>query len=1036
MRGAIWLVLLLLAPLSSGMLSPLNLTPDFITPEESEFVLARDSGLWSSDDWNTLIEQGIQPLRSLSPTQLLVWSNEEIVVQQGWSVEAAEHAALRAPEGWEGGSEAYRVLLEPRLPALAIRDIMMSLDEFGLTLNHATLDVRGNVPASLTVETTLPALPVQTLHIPGLLWVEPVLPTYARNGQASSLIEHGALSGHPFWDVGLNGAGVVVGVADSGIDADHACFRNATSPSAQHAEANATHPAVGVFGPDHRKIRLINTSIDDNDTPGHSDYRHGTHVVGSLACHDVYSERAGLQPTNGSSLAHGAFLVVQDIVSQEGWTPPPVDELLWEASAQGAMIHSNSWGDDTTAYTERTGRFDAYARAMPWSAAFIAPGNGGEGVLEPANGRNVIAISATGKSVETERWGGTAYGPTDIGTDGIFMLAPGASIQSAAADGFWDTNNDNLRSSSGTSMATPHAAGGAAIVQQLYEDGWLMPAHAPMVSVSVDDLRPAWNDDASNMTVLLGGGFTPSGPLLRASLAMAASPLSEDLRNGGEGGMELHNPYDGWGVFNLSQLVDPLSMANNTSPSADVWIHDSYRLTSSSVGAWFEAHRGEANNLTGLGQSWTGEGAAGPFLQTGEVFTQRLTPIEGESVRIRMAFPAQPEPAIVDDLQLRVRLEDGTVVLADQLQADGTPTSYYPDAVDTNDTAAFPATNETTLGINLPWTLINGSSFIDVDVVARYVQPGGESGTVGLDGDAVGFALVVKGVDRDSADHRDDDGDGVANVEDACPTENSSAEDEDGDGCLDDADEDGVLDSVDACPDTNASAADNDADGCLDDTDSDGVTDDVDRCDTPDNSWPVTGEGCYPLDRPISAIITASPENGSSLDGEVHVSWEVDDEDSDGHEVLIEIVAETAPSIVLLTCTKTAPEPGPGTCSWTFPDELPPFYRTEERYRLQMAVSSTNASPAGDRTPLNFMLAEGLTVPSQEMPATSEDAASNAASAVVWLGLLGVLAGAGVARWTRQRNHPRNASNEPPPFSSTGNQQNASLHDSKQNDER
>ena len=280
-------------------------------------------------------------------------------MQQGWSVEPAKHAALRVPEGWEGGSEAYRVLLEPRLPAHAIREIILSLDEFGLTLNHAALDVRGNLPASLTVETTLPTLPVQTLYIPGLLWVEPVLPTYARNGQASSLIEHGALSGHPFWDVGLNGAGVVVGVADSGIDADHACFRNATSPSAQHAEANATHPAVGIFGPDHRKIRLLNTSIDGNDTPGHSDYRHGTHVVGSLACHDVYSERAGLQPTNGSSLAHGAFLVVQDIVSQEGWTPPPVDELLWEASAQGAMIHSNSWGDDTTAYTERTGRFDA-----------------------------------------------------------------------------------------------------------------------------------------------------------------------------------------------------------------------------------------------------------------------------------------------------------------------------------------------------------------------------------------------------------------------------------------------------------------------------------------------------------------------------------------------------------------------------------------------------------------------------------------------------------------------------------------------------
>ena len=67
MRGAIWLVLLLLAPLSSGMLSPLNLTPDFITPEESEFVLTRDlnEGVWSSDDWNAG-EEGIQPLRVFS----------------------------------------------------------------------------------------------------------------------------------------------------------------------------------------------------------------------------------------------------------------------------------------------------------------------------------------------------------------------------------------------------------------------------------------------------------------------------------------------------------------------------------------------------------------------------------------------------------------------------------------------------------------------------------------------------------------------------------------------------------------------------------------------------------------------------------------------------------------------------------------------------------------------------------------------------------------------------------------------------------
>ena len=132
---------------------------------------------------------------------------------------------------------------------------------------------------------------------------------------------------------------------------------------------------------------------------------------------------------------------VQDIVSSEGWQPPPVDELLWEASTHGAVIHSNSWGDDNTEYTERTGRFDGYARAMPWSVALIAPGNSGEGVLEPANGRNVVAVSASVNHASPERWGSTSYGPTESGTDGIFLLAPGASVSSAAADGFWNTNN-------------------------------------------------------------------------------------------------------------------------------------------------------------------------------------------------------------------------------------------------------------------------------------------------------------------------------------------------------------------------------------------------------------------------------------------------------------------------------------------------------------------------------------------------------------------------------------------------------------------
>ena len=177
---------------------------------------------------------------------------------------------------------------------------------------------------------------------------------------------------------------------------------------------------------------------------------------------------------------------------------------------------------------------------MPWSLALIAPGNSGEGVLEPANGRNVVAVSATAKDIEEGRWGGSAYGPTEAETDGVFLLAPGANIQSAGADGFLDTNNDNLRLSSGTSMSTPHAAGATAVIQQLYQDGWLVPANAPLTLHYLRDLQPNWADDAPLMRgVYLGEGFTPSGSLLRASLAMATSPLADDIRNGGNGGYDL-----------------------------------------------------------------------------------------------------------------------------------------------------------------------------------------------------------------------------------------------------------------------------------------------------------------------------------------------------------------------------------------------------------------------------------------------------------------------------------------------------------------
>ena len=108
----------------------------------------------------------------------------------------------------------------------------------------------------MTVLAPSPASLEPVLAVDGILWIEPVLSTHARNEQAAGLIESGTLNEHPYWTIGLNGTGVV-GVADSGLDADHACFRNATTATSPHAESTAPYPAVGLYGDHHRKNSLL-----------------------------------------------------------------------------------------------------------------------------------------------------------------------------------------------------------------------------------------------------------------------------------------------------------------------------------------------------------------------------------------------------------------------------------------------------------------------------------------------------------------------------------------------------------------------------------------------------------------------------------------------------------------------------------------------------------------------------------------------------------------------------------------------------------
>ena len=956
MRRALVMILVLFLPVVNAYVAPIS--PPAAAQIEGEFILEHPSGVWTHDLWKDLQDQGLTPLRVVSPTQLLVWGHEPSA-PEAFIVDDAPPAAWKSGLNGAGPvhGELVRIVLEPRLPNAVFEGLRedFALMGIGLAGQHQSSPLAPAYIVEWPIELDL----AKVLLLDGLLWIEPVLETQGRNVQAASLMQHGAMSGHPAWNLGINGTGVVVGAADSGLDADHACFRNATSAQALGSEGVNGTDLVGPAGEEHRKVLVLNTTIDDGDTAGHSDYRHGTHVAGSLACFNVDDERLGLYPSNGSSLSHGSLLVFQDIVSSDGWVPPDVDQLLVESGLAGGVIHSNSWGDDTTAYTARTADFDAWALAMPWSLAFIAPGNTGGSLLEPANGRNVAAIGASMKSEDTARWTASSSGPTEAGTTGIFALAVGSSVQSARADNMDDSYNGDLRTSTGTSMATPGAAGVASLIQQLVELGWVSGQEVRS-NVSMDTMIPAWSDASmADSTIDVGQGFTPSGPMLRALLALSTTPLPPAARDDGQGGYDLQNPHDGFGQLNLSVLLDFEALieeleGGHASPANDVWIHDSYRLLDQSPQEWLTTRQGVDDPLENLiAQPWNGSGAAGPFLRTGEVWTQRFTPMENADLEVRMAHAASPEPSAVNDLLLVARLSDGRVVSSASTDHDGYSTLFYS-GTDLDNTTHFPSANETTLGLRIDQTELAEIDWIEVEVRARFVAPGGLSDGVGLDGSRTGFALAVQGVERDGLDWLDGDGDSVPNAEDICPNENAFGWDTDNDGCLDDTDGDDVVDSLDQCPLVDASLYDNDSDGCIDDTDEDGVQDDLDMCVTqvPDPLWPVGTNGCRPVDQAPAITITQSPGNGTLWSGNITVRWSVLDEDGDAFQTGAQITVLSQPlnesGYAIANCEMDANTSATFECKWDSMISLPVWNIEESWLRIDVFVESRNASPEGN----------------------------------------------------------------------------------------
>jgi serine protease AprX len=236
---------------------------------------------------------------------------------------------------------------------------------------------------------------------------------------------------------------------------------------------DATHPALAA---------AVTSQIDLTGLGNGDGFGHGTHCAGIVASQDK----------TFTGIAPGASLIAIRVMDNSGSMSAANGVAgLQAAVTAGARVASNSWG---FSHGGHGGWSDSDGTCILCTAAdnavtagvvvVVAAGNedndqsgGYDTHLRcPGMARSVVTVAASDKSDVMASF--SSLGPTPDGRTKPDITAPGVSINSCRATGTTlGTVVDpagNFISLSGTSMATPHIAGVAALM--LNKNGSLTPA--------------------------------------------------------------------------------------------------------------------------------------------------------------------------------------------------------------------------------------------------------------------------------------------------------------------------------------------------------------------------------------------------------------------------------------------------------------------------------------------------------------------------------------------------------------------------------
>ncbi|RPI28688.1 MAG: DUF11 domain-containing protein [Acidobacteria bacterium] len=242
-------------------------------------------------------------------------------------------------------------------------------------------------------------------------------------------------------ELGLTGQGITVAVVDSGVD--------------------YTHPDLGAgFGPGFKVVGGYDAYNKDEDPM--DDYGHGTHVAGIIAAN------GGVR-----GVAPDARILAVKVLGAGGsgaWSAV-IAGVEW-AVKNGAQVINMSLGGVGTPDDPVSQAVDSAVEAGV--LVVVAAGNSGPAFYtlgSPGMARQALTVGAVDTSDKLARFSSRGPAP-DTFQIKPEIVAPGVGIRSTVPRGSCGgCDPSGYRRANGTSMASPHVAGAAALLLQAHA-GW------------------------------------------------------------------------------------------------------------------------------------------------------------------------------------------------------------------------------------------------------------------------------------------------------------------------------------------------------------------------------------------------------------------------------------------------------------------------------------------------------------------------------------------------------------------------------------